>query len=468
MANDNANPGTVSLFSAVLKNFNKTESRDIRTLIMECNIYEDVFAPSMSGDLMVADAQGLQSLFPIVGDETVQLMLASSGRDQQIIKPEFRIYKMDNRVAVQERTATYSLHLGSVPFILDQTKLVDGAYGPATADEIVTGIFNTYLKPLTTLPLKTIERCTGLHQFLFPRMSPLRALALVTSEAVSVEHPNSMMVFYETHEGFHFRSLASLFTQKPAETYYYVPQNIPETESGTYKLGNVSFTKHQIIISSMQERSFDILRGLTNGQFGMTVQYLDAVQKTYGRQMYNYTDQFKQNTRVGQTFDGHYQTVHEKSPILMTPELAHSRYHITRLAVGGSKYIRDREQAAKTSSPFRRRTEALGHVQASFQQLQGTSTFHVAVPGYSKLTAGQIVDLILPEMSGSAKELLSPEKFFKGHYLVTSLCHRYTNGVYTTILECMRDSYANPITHTASPEHGALIAPTERPGAQSA
>lgn len=463
----NANPSAVSLFSAVLVNFNKTESRDIRSLILECNIYEDLFAPSMSGDIVVADAQGLQSLFPIIGDEKIQLMLASSGRDQLVIKPEFRIYKMGNKTAVQDRTSMYSLHLGTTPFILDQTKLVDSAYGPASANEIVTGIFNKYIKPLTSLPLKTNEACTGLHQFLFPRMSPFRALALVSSEAVSAVHPNSMMLFYETHEGYHFRSLASLFTQKPAETYYYSTQNVPKTNTDMFKFNDKALNKNQIIISYMHERSFDILRGLTNGQFGMTVQYLDVVMKTYGKQTYNYTEQFKKNTRVGQTFDGNHQTISPKSSILTSPELAHSRYHITRLTTGNSRYIRTRENVANTSSPFRRRTGALGNVQASFQQLQGTSTFLVAVPGYSKLAAGHIVDLVLPEMSGSKKELLSPEKFFKGHYLITSVCHRYTNGVYTTILECMRDSYTNPLKHTTSPEYGSMIAPVDIPGART-
>jgi hypothetical protein len=462
MSSNNSAPGNVGAFSAILTNFDRSASRDISPLILEYNLHEDIFSPAILGNVTVADAQAFQALFPLVGDEQFQVDLASPNRDDQHLLSNFRIYKMENYGPAKDRATVYSLHAAGSPIVYDQTKIVTGAYGPATADKIVQGLFNTYLKPVVTTPLLTAEGCRGTHTFTYPKMSPLRAIALTASEAVSETFPDSVLAFYETHEGFHFRSLASLFKQVPAETYYWTTQNVQEDASHQYKMGSAAFFKHQIIISYVQHRAFDILRGLTNGQFGMTQQFLDPVMKVFGSRTYTYSDAFGASPHVGDTRDGTFPVLKSASRLLDGAEQAHSRYHVTSLPKGPSAFISNRLQAAKATDYPRHRTEHLAASYASLIQLQNTATFLVAVPGNSNLSAGHVVDLVLPVMTGNQRDA-TRGGFSRGHYLVTSLCHRYSSGVYTTVLECMRDSSAQPVVGARPGSVGSQVPVTTQP-----
>lgn len=445
-------PGKIGAFSAILKNFDNSEVRDIRSLILECNIHEDIFSHSMSGNITLTDAQAFQTNFPIVGDEELQIGLVSAGRDEPQILTNFRVYKMDNKIAVKDRVDLYSLYFASAPMVFDQAQLVTGAYGPSSAENIIRRIFNTYIKPISSTSLITSETCVGSHQFIYPRMSAFRSIALTASEAVSEVYPDSMLVFYETHEGYHFRSLASLFDQEPVETYYWTTQNVREDSSELLKLGAHSYRKHQIIISYSHHKSFDVLRGLTTGQYGMTHQYIDPLLKTYNSKTYAYTKQFKTSNHVGNTS---YPSLRASSPFLVSAELAHSRYHVTSLSQSDSTFITGRMGLVNQLNYPRRRTDVIASVHSSFVQLHNTSVLLVAVPGYSKLSAGQVVDLVLPDMSGNGRE----GKYERGRYLVTSLCHRITDGVYTTILECMRDGRTSPIRNVPSDSVAGMIMP---------
>lgn len=449
-------PGKIGAFTAVVTNFNQSEVRDIRNTILECNIHEDIFSQSMSGNITLVDAQAFEKTFPLVGDEEIQIGLVSSGRDEPQILTNFRVYKMDNQVAVKDRAAFYSLYLASAPMVFDQSQLVTGAYGPSQADDIVRRLFTKYIKPLSSTPLRISEKCVGLHQFIYPRMSALRAISLTTSEAVSELYPQSMLIFYETHEGYYFRSIASLFDQEASETYYWTTQNIQEDATGLHKLGENTFRKHQVIISYSHHKSFDVLRGLTTGQYGMTHQYIDPLMKTYNSKTYTYDKQFKATPHVG---DSAYPSLKASSPFLVSAELAHSRYHVTSLSQADSTFISNRMELVEQSNYPRRRTDVIASVHASFVQLQNTSVIIVAVPGYSKLAAGQTVNLVIPDMTGNKRDGADG----RHKYLITSLCHRVTDGVYTTILECMRDSRTSPVQNIAPESIGAQLVPITKP-----
>lgn len=456
MPNSDSRPGQVGALAILLRNFDQSETKDIKPLCLEVNLYQDIFAPCMSGNVVMADATGLASQFPIVGDELLDFEWASSGRDQVHLLPQFRTYKLENRTAVKERVDMYALHAASIPLVLDQTRLVTTAYQQLTASDMVQRIFTQYLKPLSRNPLATVEATAGLQTFTFPRMSPLRAIALLCSEAVSVAHPGSPFLFFETQAGYHFTTLASLFRQAPVETYYWTNAHVQEDSTGGYKLGNLTFTKQQLAISFIQHRAFDVLRGLTNGQYGLTMQYVDPLLKTYGSHVYQYNTGFPKGEKVGQTLDGVHATIHRGSALLQGAEVAHSRFHATRLP-HASQFLRTRELAAGDTSSVRFRTQWAAQATASLIQLQNTATYLLAVPGYSKLAAGQCVDLVLPEMTAATKDSRQQNRYYSGRYLITSLCHRYTGGEYTTILECMRDSYTNKVEHIASAETGPLL-----------
>jgi hypothetical protein len=461
MSKSHAVPGNIGAFTVAVGNFDRSEVRDIRSLVLECNIYEDIFAGAMTGNLTVLDGQALRSLLPLVGDETVVVRLAAGGRDTAEVQVAMQLYKLDNHIPVKDRLVLYNMHLGSASMMYDLTNIVTGAYGPASADTIVSSIFNTYIKSIAKTKTLTTEPCVGTHRFLFPRMSPMRAIGLTTSEAVSLNFPGSMMTFFETVDGYHFRSLASMFQQKPVETFYWTTQNIKEDPASNATLKEHAIHKHQIMITHSQRTHTDTLTGLMAGQFGFTHQFLDPVMKVYDQHRYSYATAFSRDRHVGSTAGGTYPIIDAGSPLLKTPEHAHSRYHTTVLPP--SRYMQARlAETAQTVYP-RKRTEHLAELSATFMQLHNTSTILVAVPGHSGLRAGQIVKLMLPEMTGHTHDGKSESRLTSGNYLIVSLNHRYTDTHYTTIIECMRDSYTKPVKNIPGGGSGGRVAVTTRP-----
>ena len=66
------------ILSVRLSNF-RDEVRDITDLVFGFSIYEDLFSPTVSCELVVADAEGLNTTFPIVGDEHVTIIYKTRG-----------------------------------------------------------------------------------------------------------------------------------------------------------------------------------------------------------------------------------------------------------------------------------------------------------------------------------------------------------------------------------------------------
>ena len=66
---------------------------DVRTFIIELNIFEDMFKNGLSGNIMMVDAANVVGKFPILGDEYLRLKIKTPTIESQIYKT-FKIYSI--------------------------------------------------------------------------------------------------------------------------------------------------------------------------------------------------------------------------------------------------------------------------------------------------------------------------------------------------------------------------------------
>ena len=79
----------------------KNEYVDVTPLLLEFNIYEDIFEHVMTCDVSLKDLTSVPEALPIVGDETIVIKYNTGiGSDQYILK--FKCYKMNNRTPFQK------------------------------------------------------------------------------------------------------------------------------------------------------------------------------------------------------------------------------------------------------------------------------------------------------------------------------------------------------------------------------
>ena len=71
------------------------KSLDIRNQILSVNIYESIFSPFITGSILVKDSLELINFFPLTGEETLNIRIATPGYTDvgTYINNRFFIYK---------------------------------------------------------------------------------------------------------------------------------------------------------------------------------------------------------------------------------------------------------------------------------------------------------------------------------------------------------------------------------------
>jgi len=87
----------------------KSQWTDIKSMVNELNIYEDVLSPTISADMFMVDFFNLPENYPLFGGEIVRIIFKTpSFDDEQTF--DFVIYKVGNRVHSEDSTKYQSYY----------------------------------------------------------------------------------------------------------------------------------------------------------------------------------------------------------------------------------------------------------------------------------------------------------------------------------------------------------------------
>ena len=439
LSND-ARPLSIDISEVSITNFDGTEKIDVTAMIREMSMYEDIFAPGISLDIQMVDTQGLRSELPIIGDEIINLVFKTPNENRDVVV-ELRTYAVSDIFQDKDRAQSYTIKAASPHIVLDQTLVVDRAYNGLTISNILEKIFDEYIKPTTKKRLFSNQATLGLQSIVFPKISPMKAIKYLSHEAMSLlTEPSATFLFYEHHDGFEFRTLESLSSSgssepiEPIETYYFVPAGFE------HNLGARQEVKDsQKIIDLRQESFVDMLDTLNIGYYGGTTSYIDPIRKNFKTFTYDYSSSFDKISRV----DGE-KTLSPDSRLLKGAAETSYRYIITsrdRSSIGYS--VADPSDPREIFFP-RRRQDVSSTKSALFLQNIRTVRITVTVPGYSKIRAGVVVELVIPQMSETKGAQGMHGLFESGEYIVSSVNHTVkSTGEYFTVMECIKPAFAS-------------------------
>ena len=100
-------------------------------------LYEDLFNPWISGQIIIKDTHDLINLFPLVGKEFVRIDISTPGLDDKYkFKGEFIIYKLTDRLRTAHREQAYVLHFVSKEAIIDVNKKISKTYAGKISDTV--------------------------------------------------------------------------------------------------------------------------------------------------------------------------------------------------------------------------------------------------------------------------------------------------------------------------------------------
>lgn len=427
-------PGVVYPQDYNLKTLNFLSSSgqktEIKRLMREMSYYEDIYTFAISGYVKIEDTQGFIESLQMTGNEFLEVdfgkVKGGKNRTDQI----FRVYKIGDRTPSPNlNTVYYTLYFCSEELIVSEQKKISKSYKGMKISDIVSDILEKQLN-VKTENINEIQETIGMYDFVIPRMKPFEAISWVSMYA----RPKGFdvgadMIFYETKEGFNFKSLQSMFKQETYATYKYQQKNLDEKEQS---LQEKAFT----VLEYEFKKTFDVVNDISSGSFANKLISIDPLLRSFNMTEFNY-DEFKDKAKSlnDKGITNNLQNRFGK-------ELYKEAESVMKVATGNAdqamnEYIKSKEGGfakdifIETFLP--QRTAQLN--------LANYNVMKIVVPGDPGLTAGKVIEfnLMTIKPTTNKREL---DRFYSGKYLVTATRHliRPLDGTYQTIVEIAKDS----------------------------
>lgn len=412
---------TLTLLTAV-KTF------DVKSILVELSINEDIYNNTMSGYLMVVDASGFIESLQMNGNEFIRITLGKiANNSDNFIDRIFRIFKVAKRNPENDgNTETYSLYFCSEELLLSEQYKISKSYKGKDITSNILDILDTYLK-IPRNKVGVIENTYGVYDFIVPNLKPFDAINWMSNYArPGPGNVGSDMLFYENKFGFNFRSLQTLFKGTVYNTYSYNPKNYNLTNSSK----NSDLRIYNVMSYEIMD-SFDTLGAINQGIFANRLLSVDPLLRRFKVTDFDYgsysaSAKSLNNFPVTNNYKNRF-----GDALNQTPQATY-KFVLSNYDQGDSEYIRkndsvQRDIMAETFIPNRTAQIPL----LSYTRIK------ISVPGDPALTVGRIINFSLLSKNPNNRE---PDDFYSGNYLITAVRHMVTLNEYKTVLELAKES----------------------------
>lgn len=390
---------------------------NIENIISEVNIYEDLFGATVSAQIVINDTKNQIANFPITGHEYVRLSFRKPNADYIAVR--LRIYKISNREQEKERYQVYILHcVDNAEFVNARTR-VSKAYKQMLISDIAEDVQTQFLGS----PFVNIEATQNLHHIIPAQWSPFKTMNFLAARANSAVYKGANYVYFQTVDGFNFRSIESLCDTEPSITYLSQPANIRDLsvvegyKPRTLETDTIAIQSYKIV------NNYDSLGNINAGMYSSRLLWLDLRNQQYGEKDFSYPESYPDYIHV------------EKNVVVQgESKLWTSKSDFNSAPYGAFKlYSVGQPEQQNHSDKW-----LLSRI-SQMSQLENVR-MHLTVPGDSNCRVGDIANILLPSPEPLINNQLVYEKHIQGRYLVTSVCHRLTTKAYFTDLEVVKDS----------------------------
>jgi hypothetical protein len=394
------------------------DSVDIKNIMLELNIYEDIFSPVMTGSVVVGDAGDIISSYNLHGNEWIAIAVDKPTLGKPI-KKIFRIYKIANRSFGTTAQQNYQIFFCSEELVLSAQNLISKSYKGLTIDVMIKDILNNKLQVSPDKMANGIfSQPQGSFDFIIPRMQPLEAIEWLVPRAYATNQ--NLFLFFENRDGFNFTSYENLLTLPPYATYTRSVKTTPDPDKNL-----TGYTFINVV------EDFDIVKAIRHGTFCSTLNVLDLVNRSYNSFIFD-------STQV------------PASGLLNNSIPTNSLQNRLGQTLYTAKEGMLKLVASTDSDPTFNPANIKNWLPQTATRLGQINSFKVviSIPGDVLIKVGAIVNLVIPKMVVQDSTTLN-DPMRSGKYLVSGLHHIFSQDVYTTVLELLSDSVSNKLPDAA-------------------
>ena len=421
--------------------------QDISASVVSLDIYESIFQNTITGTVRLKETHGYPEYFPLVGTEFlfIEFVIDYLG-EERIFNRVFRIRKIGDQSFPKNEEREYTINLVTPEFFQSMSSRMTKRY-TGTCAEAVKEIMETRLQ-IEDKRIYAAEKTSGTIDVLIPNYTPLQAINYFTAISLTEEVPYaSNFLFYETLDGFYFRSIRGILQQYSAGN-----------EVATFQVNANKLTGAQVIdeaqafssiIQIHQKNTLDVLTDATSGVLRSRMLHLDFFARKFTESDSRYTETFK-------TYKDDHLAQYPLYPDNFDQSIDRNTKLFTTLSDTSSTESAYRKQN-EGKVPPRRRHESDVLRNRQLREIQHLRTV-LEVPGQPNLRAGTVIILNYPStrlIEGESENLSAaahqnPTPFHSGRHLVTKVRHnlvQISTGVmeYRMHIEATRDSLGSPL-----------------------
>jgi len=420
---------------------------DIRLGTISIDYYEDIFSPTVTAKIKVVNTgdtigddlnkQSLYNGLPLRGGERIAMKILDRGVGKTGLDfatdPNNYLYVSSITDVISEtQRESFTLHLVSREAITNETSRVVRKYPTSLSiSDSVKKILEDVLKT-NNFSDTSIEKSQNKYGFIGNLRKPFTVLVWLASKAVPVSSDDATagFVFYQTQDGFNFRSIQNLIDdgvkkakENQVPVYVYTEINESQIEDNTrnndFQITTYTTDRNQNLIEKLRLGTYASQRMFFNP---LTFNFTTPEQGLF--QYSNYGDKIG---NLGDPIDLPPLNEASEKTLGQTP----TRILSSVLDIGT---MEKDVSVDKNADPSENQAQSIMRYNVLF-----TQTVSMTVPCNTNLRAGDTIKCEFPKISRTDGQRPDPEQ--SGLYMIKELCHHFEPTRSFTSMLLVRDTF---------------------------
>lgn len=410
-------------------------SFDLSYVFDELNLYDNIFTPCVSGNIIISDAIGLSEKLLFQGNEKIKIRIEKTVEELNVLtyEKEMVIYKLSNKTNYNQTSQMYVLHFVSEEFILSEQKKITQNY-VGLYSSFVKDILFTYLNVDDVSPsngkagIGLIFPSSGQQNIGIPFLSPFDAINWIAKRSISQTYNMPDFLFWETHKtGYNFIPLSGLYELPTKFSINFNPKNLQPGISDEF-LGARSYK----VLTQ-----YDLVETIKNGSMAGKIIGFDVLTNTITTiNVENIKDNKSLKLSAGEK-------VNISTDVKTKQNEAFNKMYDSRVTIIPFQSTRRNVEFIKTESPetvnfidniesyiFQRKAIFANFLQKRIQ---------VSLPGNFGIYSGVAVDMKIPKYSLKEENAVEYDNNLSGKFIVTGTRHIIRYDKHETLIEVSTD-----------------------------
>ena len=416
-----------------------TRTIDLRGAIVSFSYFENVFSPMITaqvlitttGNVITDDDGDLTSIYnglPLRGGEKVNIKIPANSDNNidlefsEKTKTELYVASITN-VIIEAEKEIFTLNLVSREAITNETQRVGKKFSPKISKS-VQDIIKEYLMSDKEIDF---DETMNDYSFIGNLKKPFTIITWLAAKSVpgnvAGESATAGYFFFETKEGYHFRSVDSLISAKSYDIEYtYAPKVVDNKDPDKdFKILSYQTTYNQNLIQNLERGAYCSYRMYYNPYSSSFT--------TPQQGLFKVSDYAEKMENLGKDFEIFLPPVDKTNKSLGDVP---SRY-MTGVLDFGILEKKEKRSNKKNADPMDYHSQAMMRYNTLFtQQLEAT------IPLNTNLCCGSILKFKFAKITTDENKVIDDEQ--SGLYMIKELVHYYESRGSFTKLKLVRDT----------------------------